>query len=522
MRKRWVGDVIKDKDIEKWRPEVPVIISAQTGQGKTHFIKNTLYNYAKERGQKILLLVHRVPLRDQIEMELVDEEKTDVITLMTYQKIDNASLNYRSEPLDYDYIVSDEFHYFLSDAGFNHYTDLSFKEIMHSRAVKIFMSATEQNMCEYIESMESVDEFQKYEMPRDYSYIESLTFFTSFDLIKDLPKKILRDNSKAIYFVNDISKGVDLYKSYKDKAMFCCSKNGNQKTVEAYKNYVDPEKVKTMLREERFEENFLITTSVMDAGVNIKDKAVKSVIVDIKDLDVMIQCIGRKRSLDKSDKIHLYIRNVSNRELNGFVKQGNDSLIRANYLKDYDEADYHEAYRRQPDPSGIVYEDQDSGRIHRYLINEMMFTKVKNDIRTWRKIMYENGKNNKNGIIEGGWCKYIARLLGKYDEENEWYKYDFLGKEKPRKVDEIYMIEQYLKQMAKNEHPMPTNKDRKKLIDVLNVRRNGRKLKGIHMLNGFLRDNNIPYEIVQYRAKINGVDRKKAWRIREKDWDEIS
>lgn len=54
-----ISDIIIEKDIQTWTPECPVIISAGTGSGKSYFIKNILYKYAKEHNQKILMLIHR-------------------------------------------------------------------------------------------------------------------------------------------------------------------------------------------------------------------------------------------------------------------------------------------------------------------------------------------------------------------------------------------------------------------------------------------------------------------------------
>ena len=48
--------------------------------------------------------------------------------------------------------------------------------------------------------------------------------------------------------------------------MFNCSKNNSD-----YYKYVDKEKIKNMLTNEKFEDLILITTTCMDAGVNLID-----------------------------------------------------------------------------------------------------------------------------------------------------------------------------------------------------------------------------------------------------------
>lgn len=44
-----VSDLITREDIQKWEPDVPVVIMAGTGVGKSYFIKNTLYNMQRKR-----------------------------------------------------------------------------------------------------------------------------------------------------------------------------------------------------------------------------------------------------------------------------------------------------------------------------------------------------------------------------------------------------------------------------------------------------------------------------------------
>ena len=48
----FLSESITDTDIETWYLQ-DVLISADTGYGKTHFIKTKLYEYAKKRKQNI-------------------------------------------------------------------------------------------------------------------------------------------------------------------------------------------------------------------------------------------------------------------------------------------------------------------------------------------------------------------------------------------------------------------------------------------------------------------------------------
>lgn len=65
-----------------------VTIGAQVGKGKSYFVKNILYEEARQNGEKILFLVHRLTCYDQFYKELEQDNKLDVIELQTYQYID--------------------------------------------------------------------------------------------------------------------------------------------------------------------------------------------------------------------------------------------------------------------------------------------------------------------------------------------------------------------------------------------------------------------------------------------------
>ena len=174
-RSKRVTDIIKDTDIETWTTEQPIIISAGTGVGKSHFIKNVLYKYAKERHGKILILIHRKNCVHQFQMEIETDYKTDVITIMTYQKLENSKLLYGIEYdlSQYMYVVCDEFHYFFNDSSFNNHTDISFNMIMKNAAsINIFMSATGDYMSRYINKYikdNGLKEAIQYNIPLDFS-----------------------------------------------------------------------------------------------------------------------------------------------------------------------------------------------------------------------------------------------------------------------------------------------------------------------------------------------------------------
>ncbi|MDD3417473.1 MAG: DEAD/DEAH box helicase family protein [Lachnospiraceae bacterium] len=141
-KKLRVGDIISNQQIEQWKDGDVITISAGTGAGKSYFIKNILFSYAKDEGKKILMLIHRTNCVDQFKAEIRRDGKEKYIDIMTYQAIETRELyHYGLDMSQYKYIVCDEFHYFIGDASFNKTTDISFENIMkQTHATRIFMS----------------------------------------------------------------------------------------------------------------------------------------------------------------------------------------------------------------------------------------------------------------------------------------------------------------------------------------------------------------------------------------------
>lgn len=169
---RYLSDFIQEEDINEWRPEMPVFISAQTGAGKNWFIQQILmYNLSEsnhENGtnKKILLLSNRVAANRQAKHQLMellpDYEANNTMrpkTIYSTEGLDEALkqlhnvyiYSYKqflsAENLgqrNFKYVVCDECHYFTSDAPFAPETQQVLQKVIHecSGAIRIYMSAT--------------------------------------------------------------------------------------------------------------------------------------------------------------------------------------------------------------------------------------------------------------------------------------------------------------------------------------------------------------------------------------------
>lgn len=154
----WVSDVIGE-GYKKWNKGDVVTIKAQTGTGKTYFIVGDKYKkgFIDKIGsnQKVLYLCNRLCLERQIKLELlkkfdmnieyrdkeVDLEWLDKIeyiknvTVTTYHKIASEKLDnqYRFGTFslsEFQYIISDECHFFLTDSSFMNKSYLVYDELI--------------------------------------------------------------------------------------------------------------------------------------------------------------------------------------------------------------------------------------------------------------------------------------------------------------------------------------------------------------------------------------------------------
>ncbi|WP_425446654.1 hypothetical protein [Dethiothermospora halolimnae] len=496
-----VSEVITIDEIKKWDKGDIITVKAGTGKGKSYFIKNLLYAFAKKRNKKILFLIHRINCVNQFEKEIIRDKKTDVIDIKTYQKIEALYNNHKKSFnfSEYEYIVCDEFHYFMSDAAFNKTTDISLNLILEENdKTKIFMSATGDYMKAYINNVKN-KETNDYELPIKYDFIEELTFFNKDETIEKFIKKAIEKKIKTIFFIQSATKAYNFYKKYKRNCLFNCGKSDKH-----YK-YVDKNKIDNMLENERFDDLILITTTCMDAGVNIKDEEVEHVVCDVKDIGVLIQCIGRKRIQNSKEKIYLYIKTITNKQLGGMKSQLKLKVAKADYLRKHTVKEYILKYPRQNDINNIVYADiVEEADKSTHKVNELMYFKCICDCANIGTMLFYK---------KFGYCKYIADMFGFIDQQG-YPDYDIIDERYKKKTLEDYLESIVGKKLYRNEQ--------KKLAKRVNIKRNGRLLKSAESLNSCFKEEKIHYIVdnnkgnVDWRRKLedgsnNKYRGKKYW-----------
>lgn len=472
-----VSDLIKLEEIQQWNPGDIIAITAGTGAGKSYFIKNDLYKYAKRNNKKILMLVHRKNCFDQFKQEIDNDNKSDVIDIRTYQYLEALYRNKKTFDFsEYLYICSDEFHYFISDASFNKFSDISLDMILSQQnKIRIFMSATGNYMERYIVKRRGF-EIKEYKLDITFDFIKELIFFNKDDFFEFCIEEAIKNNLKTIFFIQSAEKAYDLYKKCKKYAIFNCSKSNK-----LYK-HVDKGKINTMLKEEKFNDLILITTSCMDAGVNIKDNDLKQIVCDLDDTGTLIQAIGRKRLQLKDDYINLFVKTIHNKRLGGMIRNLKKKIEMAQFFKNHTVREYITKYDREYDSHHMVYDvmipnEKDKGTKK---LNELMYFKCLLNIAELQAMLHYK---------KYGYCKYLAEKLGRYNEEQNSFDYIIYG-EKDLKME----LEQYLESIIGNRLMKDEQKDLIEKIQLKDAR--GRLQKSISLFNAYFQENKMPYMIV--------------------------
>lgn len=335
---RWLVNGIEE-DYKNWLPRgverhqkaSRIFIESPTGTGKSSFILDKLFPFAAESNYNILYLANRSALNQQIKnavarkLEVKGKIKKDeatfylpesfcCLTVINYQAISLDSTALETFLSDYAYIVFDEAHFFVEDSLFNAKTGLLLKSVLDASpdAVWIFLSATLDGSEELL--LAAADKIQPNNLIdanlnklvlRDHRIVyknnyQSAVYTPSFFRgIDDLMPVINRTvGEKWLIFVSSIQRGKALQQRIKKetgrKAVFLSSENKADK------------RWKTLSTEERYDEDVLITTKVLDNGVNISDKGVRHIVIPFCDQTEFMQMLGRRRTAE-GERVCLYV-----------------------------------------------------------------------------------------------------------------------------------------------------------------------------------------------------------------------
>lgn len=268
-----------------------------------------------------------------------------------------------------------------------------------------------------------------YEFERDYSYIicKYLECATSSSNNED------DDRSK---FINQCKPLLNLIRTQIDEdakkstskiekwLIFVANKKDGQDLLGAigneYAEYIDAGSKNNdvyvkICNEGKFEKKVLISTSVIDNGINITDTKVKHVVIFAFDKVAFLQMLGRKR-VELNEKITLYLAEKSIKGLNWRLQENRRTLerIRRNA------GEQEELIKGIVDSDDVFfYIDHECNSKNSVGYNRFLVDKLKNDIAFLEKVLKNNGNTNQTLQDESKkinrltYEKYIKRLKSK-------------------------------------------------------------------------------------------------------------
>lgn len=296
---KYVNDVLTDEIWKYWRPGEQIFISAGTGRGKNTFIKKELL---KSYGsQKVVIFENRQSLMQQQIIDVISE-------------LDDAPYN----------------------KGISFFVQ-TFLKNQFPAATKIFMSGTMEEVYEYIQLLnvfpeKPIDIIEEKEflnensngnsntltrdlqhrqspysilsLPTDYSYIEPYQYKKTEDICTEISKS--PSYEKWLIFVKSIEDGAKL----KGKLDVVCNGSVCFLSSENKKKDENAEIYNRLIRECKFDCRVLIATTVIYNGINIKDDAVKHIVLPFTSMSVTKQLLGRKR-MTENETVKTYFPDIT-------------------------------------------------------------------------------------------------------------------------------------------------------------------------------------------------------------------
>ncbi|MBP1889787.1 superfamily II DNA/RNA helicase [Clostridium moniliforme] len=531
----WVSDAIGE-DYKKWKKGDVVKIQAQTGTGKTYFITGAK-NFKgligmMNRFEKMIYICNRIELKRQIKLELLkkfnkeiiykDDKKVDTdwldkqcvignVVITSYHaisegKLDNIYLDKNNNLEEFDYIICDECHFFLTDSSYNNKTYLAFEELItqvHLNSIKIFISATMDEVNNAINKnfnkriLPGKHKIFEYDTNRDYSYL-NVKYFKNLE--DDIFKLIKNDNSnyKWLIFVTSKKKGENL----KNKL-----NNSNISTEFIYSNKKSKEK-ENILSTNSFISKVLITTKCLDNGVNIKDKKVKNLVVIAYDKVTFIQEIGRKRlNIEDAEEINLYIPCLDLRVCNTILKKYRE---KNEQLKLFDENinEFKRKYNHNPSYSKDLFYLTSNNE---YKVNLSGYARFLTDnyfIKTLKKDLSED---------KFAYIKRQLEWLGLEDTFDERNLIENVVDNKEKNTLDDYLKNILGKKLFEQEQQELSNLIVNELISIkINKDYRTKKLRPSTMENIIRNDLELNYAISETGKESKGVNRGKRYIIFKK------
>ena len=266
-----------------------------------------------------------------------------------------------------------------------------------------------------------------------------------------------------------------------------------------YAKYMDDDAISDMLEAEHFDCALLVATKALDTGVNLKDKLLTEIVIDVVDPESIIQCLGRKRYINEDDYANLYVHAKTNSQIGGILRKLRDDEKTVRDFLSKGAVRYSNANGRRNDDSGLIVDapeatgSETEKQLFSKEVNELRYAHIMQSAETYQEMLK---------LGEYGYIKYIARLLHRDD-------YKVLETE-----DRMRNLTQYLESIAGI--PLLTKAEREPLIEQLDVRRDRKLLRGYKILSAYLEESKLPYRLHEYDTSriVDGTKKHyRAWEV---------
>ena len=334
---QYISNII-GQEYKTWKPSDIILMGAQTGTGKNHFIENYFIPWMSPN--KVLFVSNRTNLKRQVKKRLMEdwgvkipdtlEELDQVKTIgnvvvASYHALQHSSLNekYKGKLFDlsrFSAIVLDECHFVFSDSGYNNLCRLTYMNLIvkqYRNIIKVFMSATMDEIRTPIikcaeKGLGIRPKVYEYSTGIDYSYIKP-HYINHFNYVEILTNLILNDKTdeKWLIFISSIEDGKTILKALGDDK---CSiiKSGTKNN----------EELDSIINHSKFNKKVLIATKALDNGINLKDELLTNLVIMGWDRISVLQMIGRKRiDIENAQEINVYFSTRNKLGFQGLLRK---------------------------------------------------------------------------------------------------------------------------------------------------------------------------------------------------------
>lgn len=487
--KTYVSDIVTCDVIKKLEAGQNYLIGSEMGSGKNFWTRNKLLPYAIDNNKKVLLVVHRIAIKGQqnhylnsYKDECVKKFKCDIFGIQSYQSLEQMIKNGRTAFIDdYDYIICDEAHYFVKDSNMNPNT-VYFYEYLNdnNKAVKVFLTGTYESFS-YLPWKNRIICLKQANY--NHSNVKEIYCYQDKDLIKPVIEEKISNDQKVLMIVGDKKTG----KEFRDEisAMTCFMTANNKNSSEFSR----------ITKNNTFESDLLISTSLICEGVEIKDPNIKTIVLDgIDDLELIAQSSARIRN----EEVVLFVNQPSYQKIsNRFMKYDN----KLNMIEEFEQLGYLEYEQK--------YGYDTIHQSHDFLVTSQIMSDDNNQNELILKLNscavahIQYNYNMYKNIIKVG----FEVALKKYFPGAVIYNYDELVRE--GLINKI-LIDHFMdKQLFKEEQQM---------LKGLLIREYGlRKSLGIKKINEHFKRNNINFRLISKREqKRQSSNYNKTYWILEK------